>query len=63
MRSWDDTFKKLTQEKQNIIARSSAEAELCAALLGASEAKGVEVMMSDLGSVVKPVLIIDAKAT
>ena len=37
------------------------EAELYAAALGALEAKGVESMMSDLGFVVKPVLIIDAK--
>ena len=49
--------------QQKIIARSSAEAELYAAALGASDAKGVESMMSDLGFVVKPVLIIDAKAT
>ena len=49
--------------KQKIIARSSAEAELYAAALGGSEAKDVESMMSDLGLVVKPVLIIDAKAT
>ena len=31
--------------------------------LGAAEAKSVESMMSDLGFVVKPVWIIDAKAT
>ena len=31
--------------------------------MGASEAKGVESTISDLGSVVKPVLIIDSKAT
>ena len=49
--------------KQNVIARSSSEAELYAAVLGASEAKGVESMMRDLGFVVKPELIIDAEAT
>ena len=50
-------------KQQKIIARSSAEAELYAAALGASAAKGVESMMRDLGFAVKPVLIIDAKAT
>ena len=54
---------KAYTRKQKIIARSSAEAELCAAALGASEAKGVESMMCDLCFAVKPVLIIDAKAT
>ena len=54
---------KAYTRKQKIIARSSAEAELYAAALGASEAKGVESMMCDLGFAVKPVLIIDAKAT
>ena len=49
--------------KEKIIARSSAEAELYAAALGASEAKGVQIMMCDLGFALKPVLIIDAKAT
>ena len=48
--------------KQNVIAKSSAEAELCAAALGASEAKGVQSMMCDLVFAVKPVLSIDAKA-
>ena len=46
--------------KQKIIARSSAEADLYA---GASEAKEIQSMMYDLGLAVKPVLIIDAKAT
>ena len=41
--------------KQKIIARSSAEAELYAAASVASEAKGVESMMRDLGFAVKPV--------
>ena len=54
---------KAYTRKQKIIARSSAEAELCAAALGASGAKGVESMMCDLCFAVKPVLIIDAKAT
>ena len=56
-------FLKACTRKQKIIARSSAEAELCAAALGASEAKSVERGMGDLGFVVKPVLIIDAEAT
>ena len=45
------------------IAKSSAVAELYAVALGASEAKGVQSMMRDLGFAVKPVLAIDAKAT
>ena len=49
--------------KQKIIASSSSEAEMYAAALGASEAKGVESMMRDLGFAVKPVLIIDANVT
>ena len=39
-----------------VIANSSAEAELYAAALGASEAKGVQSMIPDLGFAVKPVL-------
>ena len=53
---------KAKTRKQNIIARSSAEAELYAAALGASEAKGVESMMCDLSFAIKPVLIIDVKS-
>ena len=49
--------------KQKIIARSSAEAELCAAALGASESKGTVSLLKDLGYEMKPVLAIDAKAT
>ena len=56
------TMKAYTR-KQKVIAKSSAEAELYAAALGASEAKGVQSMMCDLGFAVKPVLNIDAKAT
>ena len=56
------TLKAYTR-KQRIIAKSSAEAELYAAALGASDAKGVQSMMFDLGFEVKPVLAIDAKAT
>ena len=48
--------------KQKVIAKSIAEAELCAAALGASEAKGVQSMMRDLGLAVKPVLAFDTKA-
>ena len=47
---------------RHLFERSSAEAELYAALR-ASEAKGVESMMSDSCFVVKPALIIDAEAT
>ena len=54
-------FLKAYTRKQKIITRSIAEAELNAAALGASEAKSVESMMSDLGFVVKPVLIVGAK--
>ena len=50
-------------KKQNIIARSSAGTELYATALAASEAKRIESMMIDLDFAVKPVLIIDAKAT
>ena len=54
---------KAYTRKQEIVARSSARAELCAAALGASEAKGVESMMRDFGFAVKQVLVIDPKAT
>ena len=54
---------KAFTRKQKIIARSGAESELYAAALGASEAKGIQSMMCDLGFAVKPVLIFDAKAT
>ena len=53
---------KAHTRKWKIIARSSAEAKLYATALGASEAKGVERMMRDLGFAVKPVLLTDAKA-
>ena len=46
------TLKAYTR-KQKVIAKSSAEADLYAAL-GASEAKGVQSMMCDLGFAVKP---------
>ena len=49
--------------KQEIIARSSAEPELYAAALGASESKGIVSLLRDLGYEMKPVLAIDAKAT
>ena len=49
--------------KQKIIARSSAEAELYAAALGASESKGIVSLLKDLGYEMKPVLAIDANAT
>ena len=48
--------------KQKVIAKSSAEAELYAAALGASEAKGVQSMMFDLVFAMKPVLAIDPQA-
>ena len=56
------TLKAYTR-KQKVIAKSSAEEELYAAALGASEAKGVQSMMRDLGFAVKPVLNNNAKAT
>ena len=55
------TLKAYTR-KQRVIAKSSAEAELYAAALGASEAKGVQSSMFDLGFEVKPVLAIDANS-
>ena len=55
---------KAYTRKQKIIARSSAEAELYAAALGASELKGIVSLLKDLGvREKKPVLAIDAKAT
>ena len=45
------------------VRRSSAEAELYAAALGASELKGIVSLLRDLGYERKPVLAIDAKAT
>ena len=42
------TLKAYTR-KQNIIAKSSAEAELCAAALGASGLKGIVSLLKDLG--------------
>ena len=57
-----DALKAKTR-KQKIIARSSAEAELYAAALGASEVKGIVSLLRDLGYEKKPVLAIDAKAT
>ena len=56
------TLKAYTR-KQKIIARSSAEAELYAAALGASEVKGIVSLLRDLGYEKRPVLAIDAKAT
>ena len=52
---------KAYTRKQKIIAGRSAEAELYAAALAASEAEGIESMMIDLGFAVEPVLITDAK--
>ena len=49
--------------KQKVIARSSAEAELYAAALGASESKGIVSLLRDPVYERKPVLAIDAKAT
>ena len=54
---------KAYTRKQKIIARSSAEAELYAAALGASELKGIVSLLKDLGYEKRPVLAIDAKAT
>ena len=49
--------------KQKIMAKSSAEAELCAAAFGASGLKVVVSLLKDRGYELKPVLGIDAKAT
>ena len=49
--------------KQHIIVSCSAEAELCAAALGASDTKGMVWSFCDLGYEMKPVLSINAKAT
>ena len=48
--------------KHKIVATSSAEAELHAAALGASESKGIVPLLKDLGYEVKADLAIDAKA-
>ena len=54
---------KAFSRKQQIIARSSEEAELCAATMGASVSKnGIASLLKDLGYEMKPVLAIDAKA-
>ena len=45
---------------QNIIAKHSAEAELYAAALGASESKGIVSLLKDLGYEMNPVLAIYA---
>ena len=58
----EHTLKAYTR-KQKIIARSSAEADLYAAALGASELKGIVSLLRDLGYEKKPVLAIDARAT
>jgi hypothetical protein len=50
-------------KQQKVIAKSSAEAELYAATLAASEAKGMTATMRDLGIEVKIRLHLDAKAT
>ena len=55
------TLKAYTR-KQNTIARSTAEPELFAAALGASESKGIVSLLRDLGYKKNPVLAIDAKA-
>ena len=58
----DHTLNAYTR-KQKIIAKSSAEAELYAAALGASGSKGIVSLLKDVGYEMKPVLAIDAKAT
>ena len=54
---------KACTRKQKAIAKSSTEAELYAAALGASESRGMVSLMKDQGYELKPVLAIDAKAT
>ena len=41
---------KACRRKQHIIARDSAEADLCATALGASESKGMVSLLCDLGN-------------
>ena len=55
-------LKAYTRKTENHRQKQSRSRAVCS-IFGLSEAKGVEVMMSDLGSVVRPALIIDAKAT
>ena len=57
-----DHMLKACTRRRKILARSSAEAELYATALGASESKGMVSLLCDLGYEVKPVLAIDAKA-
>ena len=54
---------KAYTRKHKIIAKSSAEAELSAAALGASGSKGIVSLLKDLGFELMPVLATDAKAT
>ena len=54
---------KADTRKQKIIAKSSADAELYAAALGASESKGIASLLKDLDCELKPVLAIDAAPT
>ena len=49
--------------KQKVVAKSSAEAELYAAGLVASEALGAQTLLSDLGVRTSIILNIDAQAT
>ena len=51
------------KETRKPIMRRSAEAELCAAALGASELKVVLSLLKDCGFELKPVLAIVAEAT
>ena len=60
--AWYHTLKAYTR-KQKIITRSSAEAELYAAALGASGSKGIVSLLRDLECKKNPVLAIDAKTT
>ena len=57
----DHALKAYTR-KQNIIERSSAEAEVHTAAVGASESKGIASLLKDLGYEMKPVSAVDAKA-
>ena len=58
----DHALKAYTR-KEKIIARRSAEAELSAAALGASESKGIVSLLRDLRYEIQPVLAIDVNAT
>ena len=60
---WAGGTVKHWAKQQKVVAKSSAEAELYAATLAVSEAKGIAAAMRDLGLEARIALHIDAKAT